>query len=344
MQGDAFWAFIDGVKVLITGGSGFLGRHLIQALKRNGIEDIRIFCRHVCEDLAQNGVEVHYGDLTDFEAISNAVKACEVVFHVAAKAGVWGSYKNYYRANVEGTLNVLKACQHWGVKKLVYTSTPSVVFNGQSLSNVTESTPYGKHWLCAYAKTKRIAEEAVLRANGENGLCTVALRPHLIWGPGDQHLIPNLLKLVRKGLLFKVGDGNNWVDVSYVENVADAHVMAMNALGNGKIDGKAYFISQDDPVRLWDWINELLGRLNLPRVQKRIPFRVAYAMGACFELVYKLLHISAQPPMTRFVATELSKDHYFSMAAAKMDLHYLPKISNEEGMQKLVTWIKSSAM
>ena len=332
------------MNVLITGGSGFLGQHLIRFLNRNGFHNLRSFNRSKCAALAGQSIEMHYGDLADFEAISEAVKGCEVVFHVAAKAGIWGNYKSYYRANVEGTLNVLRACERWGVKKLIYTSTPSVVFNGQSLANVNESMPYGKHWLCAYAKTKRIAEEAVLKANGKNGLFTVALRPHLIWGPGDNHLIPRLLDLAKRGLLFRVGSGQNWVDLSYVENVAEAHYLAMNALGQGRIDGKAYFISQDDPVRLWDWVNDLLVRLELPRVKKRISYRLAYVLGGLFECVYTLLRIPKQPPMTRFLATELAKDHYFNMMAAKMDLHYIPRISNEEGIHKLVDWIKTTSL
>ncbi|MDR2768956.1 MAG: NAD-dependent epimerase/dehydratase family protein [Puniceicoccales bacterium] len=335
---------VKAVRILIAGGSGFLGRHLIRILQTKGLHNLRSFSRSPCEDLAAGGVELFYGDLNQFGAVATAVQGCNIVFHVAAKAGIWGNYKSYYQTNVVGTLNILKACQQCGVQKLIYTSTPSVIFNGENLSNVNENMPYGRCGSCAYAATKRIAEQAVLEANGQRGLATVALRPHLMWGPGDNHLIPALLKLAQRGSLFQVGDGKNWVDLSYVENIAEAHYLAMETLGQGIIEGKAYFLSQDDPVRLWEWISQLLIRLNIPCVHKRIPYKVAYWMGGIFEILYKILCVTKQPPMTRFLAKELAKDHYFDISAAKMDLQYLPKISNEEGLDRLITWLKSQKM
>lgn len=328
------------MKTLITGGSGFLGRHLIHLLQKKGSKQIRTLNRQVVNDLEEKGVECFYGDIVDPQVVDRAVNGCEVVFHVAAKAGIWGSYKDYFSINVLGTHNLLRSCQKYNVPYFVYTSTPSVVFNGEALSNVNETLPYGGKWLCSYAKTKAMAEHEVLLANGKNGLKTIALRPHLIWGPGDNHLIPTLLHSARKGKLFQVGDGDNWVDISYVENVAWAHVLALDALKNGKTEGKAYFISQNDPVKLWDWINALLGRLNLPLARKRVPYKMAYSLGWAFELLYGLAHIKQQPPMTRFLAIELAKDHYFDISAAKMDLTYLPKISNEEGMERLIRWLQ----
>ncbi|MDR0756122.1 MAG: NAD-dependent epimerase/dehydratase family protein [Puniceicoccales bacterium] len=335
---------VKAVKILITGGSGFLGRHLIRVLQTKGLHNLRSLSRSPCEDLTARGVELFYGDLSQFDAVSTAIQGCNVVFHTAAKAGIWGNHKSYYQTNVVGTFNVLKACQQWGVSKLIYTSTPSVIFNGENLSNVNESMPYGQCGLCAYAETKRIAEQAVLEANGQQGLATVALRPHLMWGPGDNHLIPTLLQLAQRGSLLQVGDGKNWVDLSYVENIAEAHYLAMEALGQGIVEGKAYFLSQDDPVRLWEWINQLLIRLNVRCVRKRIPYKIAYFTGGVFEILYKILCISQQPPMTRFLAKELAKDHYFDISAAKMDLQYLPKISNEEGLERLIIWLKTQKM
>ena len=333
------------MNILVTGGSGFLGRHLIQALIEAGYVNITTFNRKPCDGLLkQQHVNVVCGDLTDLSAIESATKGCDVVFHVAAKAGVWGSYKSYYQANVVGTQNLLKACQKNHVKHLIYTSSPSVVFNGSDLVNVNESVGYGEfRKMCPYAKTKLLAERLVLRANGEHGLKTVALRPHLIWGPGDNHLIPTLIKAAQAGRLMQVGDGKNWVDISYVTNAAQAHVLALNALmeEKGNVAGKAYFISQGDPVQLWPWINQLFAKLGMPRLRFKIPFRLAYVLGGVFELLYKVLCIKAQPPMTRFVAKELAQTHYFDISAAKMDLHYVPQISNEEGMELLVAWLKN---
>lgn len=195
--------------------------------------------------------------------------------------------------------------------------------------------------MCAYAKTKALAEQHVLQANGQKGLKTVALRPHLIFGPGDNHLIPTLLRAAKKRLLAQVGDGQNWVDLSYVEDVAQAHILAMKALENSEtVAGKAYFISQGDPVQLWPWIQNLLERLELPKIRLKMPLALAFGVGIVCEIVYKLLCIRKQPPMTRFVAKELAQSHYFDISAAKMDLHYLPKFSNEEAFEKLIEYLK----
>ncbi len=331
------------MKILVTGGSGFLGRHLVSALEKAGYEDIVVFNRKPCEDLRSKHVSVIYGDLQDAEAVEKAMAGCDAVFHVAAKAGVWGPYSEYYRINVVGTQNVLQACLKHNVRYLVYTSSPSVVFNGQSLVNVSEKVGYGNpRKMCAYAKTKMVAERLVLRANGEKGLKTVALRPHLIWGPGDNHLIPTILKAAQQRRLFQVGNGDNWVDISYVTNVAQAHLLALKALQNASssVAGKVYFISQGDPVQLWPWLRQLLKKLGAPQPHLKMPTGIAYSFGALFELLYKLLCIKRQPPMTRFVAKELSQSHYFDISAAKMDLHYVPQISNEEGMELLVSWMK----
>ncbi len=331
------------MNILVTGGSGFLGKHLLQALQEAGYTSLRVFNRSACQDLQAQGISVFQGDLADTQAVQAAVKGCEAVFHVAAKAGVWGSYRSYARPNILGTQNLLKACQEHHVRYFIYTSSPSVVFKGYPLSNVDETIGYGiPSKMCAYARTKLIAEQCVRAANGKNGLRTVALRPHLIWGPGDRHLIPTLLQAARKRQLVQVGEGTNWVDLSYVTNVAQAHVLALQALqeANTPVAGKAYFISQGDPVQLWPWIHQLLRKLGMPPITKTIPLRKAYALGACLEVLYKICFISKQPPMTRFVAKELSQDHYFNISAAKMDLHYIPQVSNEEGMEQLIRWLK----
>ena len=336
------------MKVLVTGGSGFLGRHLVECLRKSGYKDIRILNRSGCEDLQKTGVEVYRGDIANFQQICEAVKGCEAVFHVAAKAGVFGSYISYYKTNVVGTTNVVKACQKYQVRYLIYTSSPSVVFNGHPLVNVDEHTAYGNmsKYLSPYAYTKMLAEKFVLASNGQEGVSTLALRPHLIWGPGDNHLIPSIIKAAQKRCLFQVGEGINWVDISYVKNVAQAHLLALSALKNegNRVAGKAYFISQGEPVQLWPWINQLLRRLNIPEVRIKIPASFAFCLGSFFELFYKILCLKKQPPMTRFVAKELSQDHYFDISAAKMDLHYVPQISTEEGLEKLVEWLKKQGI
>jgi len=262
------------MKALVTGGNGFLGRYIVEGLIAQGWQ-VRSLSRSESPDLARRGVEIVQGNLEDEQAVIKACENVDAVFHVAAKAGVWGNWASYYGPNVIGTRNVLKACQIKGVTKLVYTSTPSVVFNGKSFLGADETLPYGKKFLCHYAHTKAIAEKEVLQANSPT-LRTVALRPHLIWGKGDPHLIPRIIEKAQQKRLCIVGDGRNKIDITHVQNAAYAHLLALDALDQGKCCGKAYFISQGQPVVLWDWINALLLRLHLRQLIPRFPLWILF--------------------------------------------------------------------
>ncbi len=322
------------MKILVTGGNGFVGSKLVDQLLVQGHE-VSSLARSEQIDLAQKGVSVFQGSLSDYSSVSQAVQGVRAVFHVAAKAGIWGSEDSYYKTNVEGTRNVIQACREHSVEKLIYTSTPSVVFNGQSFSGEDESLPYGKDWLCSYPKTKAIAEQEVLAANCQD-FRVLALRPHLIWGNGDPHIIPRILKQARLGRLKRVGKGENKVDITHIDNVVHAHLLALEALINGHSGGKAYFISQGEPVNLWNWIDELLVLHSIAKLNQSISLSNAYIIGACLEYVYKFLRIKKEPPMTRFIAVELAKDHYYSMEAANKDLGYSPIVSIQEGLRKLI--------
>jgi len=333
--------FEENYPVLVTGGGGFLGRYVVRRLMALG-HPVRILGRRDQPELRELGVEVHCGSIEDPAVVRKACEGMACVQHIAAKAGVWGSWDSYFRANVTGTLNVLGACRELGIQRLVYTSTPSVVFNRQDLRGVDETQPYGQDWLCHYAHTKMLAEQEVLAAHDPegSGLKTVALRPHLIWGPGDNHLIPRIVDRARKGRLKIVGDGNNLVDIVHVVNAAEAQVLAMQALdARPDAGGRAFFISQGEPVRIWDWLNDLLTGLSIPRIEKKIPMQTAYKVGAVAEGIWKVLHLPGEPPMTRFVAMELAKDHYFDISAAKDLLGYEAKVTTEAGLAELIRLI-----
>jgi nucleoside-diphosphate-sugar epimerase len=289
--------------------------------------------------LSARGVEVVCGDLTNTGVVRAACEGMDAVFHVAARAGVWGSWDSFYQPNVVGTRNVVDACREQRVGRLVYTSTPSVVFNRQAIRGGDETMPYGRDWLCHYAHTKALAEAALLAANSET-LKVVALRPHLIFGPGDPHLLPRVIESVRNGRLKIVGDGTNQVDVSYVENVADAHLNALDALASGAAAGNAYFISQGEPVQLWPWLNGILVELGHAPLTQRLPLPLAYGVGAVCELFGQLLRRRDDPPITRFVAVELAKDHYFEIGAAQRDLGYAPQVSMREALTRTVLDLK----
>lgn len=322
------------MKALVTGGGGFLGGVIVRQLLARG-DEVRSLARGAYPALESMGVEVLRGDLSDPQSVARAVAGCDVVFHVAAKAGVWGSRASFEQANIEGTRNVIAACRAHGVSKLVYTSTPSVVSAGGDVEGVDETAPYPEHFQAEYPRTKAIAEKLVLEANGPE-LSTVALRPHLIWGPGDTQFIPRLVARAKAGRLRLVGDGRSLVDVIYVDNAAEAHLLAADRLApDSPIAGRAYFLSQGEPVAVADMINGLLGAAGLPPVTKRIPPGVAHALGAMLEFFYGALKIQAEPPMTRFLAKQLSTAHWFDISAARRDLGYQPRVSTEEGLRRL---------
>jgi nucleoside-diphosphate-sugar epimerase len=342
---------------LVTGGGGFLGGYIIDALLARG-DRVRSFGRGDYPGLAAQGVEVVRGDIRDNEVLSRACAGVDCVFHAAALPGIGMDREAYRSVNQLGTELLLANGRRHGVQRVVFTSSPSVVFAGCNQCGVDESAPYDFGWMRAnrayYSETKAYAEQAVLAANGDK-LRTCALRPHLVWGPGDTHLIPRLIARARSGRLWRVGDGTNLVDVTYVENAAEAHLLAAEALGHdsmaaetaspsGRISpaGKAYFISQGEPMNCWRWIDELLALAGLPPVDKSLSYRTAWRLGAVCEAAYRLLPLTGEPPMTRFLAAQLASSHWFDITAARRDLGYQPRVSTAEGMQRLGEWMRQT--
>lgn len=327
-------------KAVVTGGGGFIGKALVQALVARGIE-VTVVGRSRYPDLDALEVRCLQGDIRDQRFLDQAFAGCDTVFHTAARAGVWGPRHEYFSINFEGTGNVIAACSKNSVPRLVYTSTPSVVFAQGDLEGADESTPYANNPLCHYAASKILAEREILRAN-DQGLQTVAIRPHLVWGPGDHHLVPRLLTRGRERALKIVGTGRNRVDITYIDNVVHAHLLAADNLATtGSAAGHAFFIGQAEPVVLWSWINELFARLEVPVVQKTVPFPVALAVGAVMEGVYTALGRTDEPRMTRFIAYQLAKSHWFSHRKAEQLLGYRPVVSTESGLSKLEAWLKT---
>ena len=324
------------MRILVTGGGGFLGQALCRGLVERGHE-VASFNRGHYPGLDALGVRQIRGDLADAAAVRDAARGMDAIFHNAAKAGAWGSYASYFSANVTGTQNVLDACRAHGIGRLVYTSTPSVTHRATHPveGGTADSVPYGEGFKAPYATTKTIAEKAVLAAN-DNALCTVALRPRLIWGPGDQQLLPRLVERARAGRLRFVGDGNNRIDTTYTDNAAQAHFDAFEHLAPGAAcAGRAYFISNGQPTTVREIVNALLAAAGAPQVDRTIPFGVAYAVGAVCEALWPLLRLRGEPPMTRFLAEQLSTTHWYSMAPAHRDFGYAPKVSVAEGLRRL---------
>jgi nucleoside-diphosphate-sugar epimerase len=329
------------MKALVTGGGGFLGLAIVRLLRQRG-DEVRSLARNAYPALESLGVEQIRGDLADARAVTEAAAGCDLVFHVAAKAGVWGDYQDYYRANVIGTDNVVAACRACGIDKLVYTSSPSVVFDGKDMEGVDESVPYPAHFEAHYPRTKAEAEKLVLAANGPL-LATTALRPHLIWGPGDNHLVPRILDRGRRGRLRRIGNRPCLVDTLYIDNAAQAHLQAADQLAvDSAVAGKAYFLAQGEPKPVWEVVDRILAAGNLPPVTGTIPPRLAYAAGWLLEQAYTLMRLSGEPAMTRFVARELSTAHWFDLSAARRDFGYRPQVPFAEGMERLAAWLKEN--
>ena len=324
------------MKILVTGGGGFLGQALCRGLVERG-HQVLSFNRGHYPALAALGVGQIQGDLADANAVMHAVAGVDAVFHNAAKAGAWGSYDSYFQANVVGTRNVIAACQAHGVGKLIYTSTPSVTHRAthpvEGLG--AHEVPYGEDFQAPYAATKTLAEQEVLAANSPS-LATVALRPRLIWGPGDLQLVPRLAERARQGRLRIVGDGQNKVDTTYIDNAAQAHFDAFEHLAPGAAcAGKAYFISNGQPLEMEVLLNKLLAAAGAPAVHKRISFKTAYRIGAICEKAWPWLRLPGEPPLTRFLAEQLCTPHWYSMAPAQRDFGYVPRVSIEEGLRRL---------
>ncbi len=327
------------MNALVTGGGGFLGLAIVRAILARG-DTVRSFSRHDHGPLRELGVEQVLGDLADSATVSAAVAGCDIVFHTAALAGIWGPLVDYQRANVLGTQNVIGACRQHRVSRLVYTSSPSVVFDGEDMEGVDESVPYPFHFEAHYPMTKAAAERLVLSANDER-LASVALRPHLIWGPGDNHLLPRLAARAKAGQLRRIGTRLNRIDTLYIDNAAEAHLLAADRLSPGSpVAGKAYFISQGEPVALWEMVNRLLHCASLPPVEKTIPTRLALMLAWCFETLHKATGRPGDPRLTRFVVRELSTSHWFNISAARRDLGYAPTVSTDEGFRRLEAYLR----
>ncbi len=319
---------------LVTGAGGFLGQYIAEQLLERG-DTVRSFSRSNYPQLDALGIETVTGDLRDEAAVAAACDGVDIVFHSAGVAGIWGPWEHFHGINTIGTQNVVAGCLKHGVPKLVYTSSPSVTFDGTDQNGIDESAPYPTKWLCHYPHTKALGEQHVLEANCAE-LLTCSLRPHLIWGPRDQHLIPRLLSRARSGKLRRIGDGTNLVDMVYVENAAAAHLQAANHLQPGSpVCGSTYFISQGEPVNCWDWINEILGLAGLDPIKKSISQKTAWRIGAVMEAAYRILGKTSEPRMTRFLAAQLATSHHFDISRARDDFGYDPPVSTAEGMRRL---------
>ncbi len=327
-------------KVLVTGGGGFLGKAIASRLVARG-DQVRSLSRNFYPELEAMGIDQIQGDIADAKTVARACENKSIVYHVAAKPPPWGSYGDYHQTNVVGTQNIIDSCRERDQLRLIFTSTPSVVHNGKAIEGADESMPYPKQFNNHYAKTKAAAEQLVVRATRRN-LNAIILRPHKIWGPGDNQILARLVARAKK--LKQIGDGKNLIDVTYIDDAADAHILAADKLReNPDLSGNIYFISQGEPVRAWYMINEFLKAAGCKPVEKKVPFRVAWVTGAVLEGIYKVLRLQKEPYITRFLAETVSLSNWFRIDAAQKDLGYAPEVTVEEGLPRLAKWLENSS-
>lgn len=322
------------MKALVTGGGGFLGSHLVKALRARG-DEVRVLARGDYPELRALGAETVRGDITDASATAAACEGMDVVFHTAAKAGGWGDPREFEAINVQGTQHVVDGCKAARVPALVHTSSPSVVHADGDLEGADESIPYATHFTAHYPRTKMLSEQLALAAS-DDALQIVALRPHFIWGPGDRHLLPRLLERAKKGRLRRIGSRDPKTDTMYIDNCVHAHLLAADALRAGKqLGGRAWFVSDDEPLGVWTMADRMLACAGEGPVTRSVPAGVAYAVGAVLEGAHWLTRSAKEPMITRFAASELSHAQWFNIGAIKRDLGYQPLVSVDEGLRRL---------
>jgi nucleoside-diphosphate-sugar epimerase len=328
--------------VLVTGYGGFLGAAISRMLLASGYA-VRGLARGDYPELNALGVTPIRGDITDRRSVQAAVAGCQAIIHTAAKAGVWGPWPDYYNVNTLATSLLLETAVAADCRVFVFTSSPSVSFAAANQSGVDESLPYPTRWLCHYPHTKALAEQSVLSAARSRRLLTCALRPHLIWGMGDPHLMPRVVDRAKSRRLRRVGAGTNRIDIVHVDNAARAHLLALERLlhQDPAVNGQAFFITDGVPIECWQWITRILRAADVTVPNKAISYPTAYRLGAMFELAYRIMRRQSEPPMTRFVAAQLALDHYFSIDKARRLLNYQPVQDLDNRLAACEAWLRS---
>ncbi len=325
------------MKVLVTGATGFLGEALTRRLHGMGW-DVTALGRNPkkLNQLEDDGIRVLQVDLKDKTELSNACKNQEIVFHCAALPSPWGNFETFYQANVIGTRNVIRGCEEHHVKRLVHVSTPSLYFDYNSRINVKETDTLPEP-VSNYSATKILAEQELDEAFAR-GLATIAIRPRALFGPGDTVIFPRLIPRLQSGRLPILGDGENIVDLTYIENVVDALLLCAESPASTL--GKKYNISNGEPVKIWKLINRICDELNLPHPTRKISYKTANAAATVLEAIYSLIPFSPEPPLTRISVSMMANNTTLDISAAKNELGYQPKVSVDEGVERFLRWWK----
>lgn len=325
--------------VLVIGGSGFLGSALVRALKRDDLASLRSFDLTRFPDA---DVQSIVGDLCNPDDVLKACTGVDTVFQTAALVD-WGprSRERLLAVNVLGNRNVIAACQKLGVARLIYTSSIDVVFDGTPISHGDERLPYPKHHLDDYGYSKALAERDVLQANDPRGLQTCSLRAAGIYGPGDRHRFPNILKAIQQGQMIRLGNGGARFNHVYVTNLVEAHLQAARALRPGSpVSGQAYFVTDHEPGNFYDFFTPYLTALGYPIPHRQLPESIAYGAALVMETLARV-GIGSQPPLlTRYVVLSTCRDFYFDGTKAQRDFGYKTVVSSGQAFEETLSWLR----
>ncbi len=326
------------MNVLVTGATGFVGTHLVRKLAAQG-DKVRCLVRKSSNvgALKKMDVEFAQGDITHYESLLEAARGQDIIYHCAALVSIGPTRSEFYLANVEGTRNVLKACEKAGVKKLAHVSTQSVTFDFTDKYNADETTPFPYTYKDFYSETKALAEREVLDAARNRRVRACAVRPTWVWGPGDLTILPTIVKLARRKQLFLINGGRAGTSTSYIENVCDCLILAAQ---NEKVSGETFFVTDDERITARDFIEKMADAVGFARPKISIPYGLAYASAAIAERLHELSGSKKQPLMTRYAIALSGRNLTFSCEKAKRMLGYRPAVSINEGMKRLSAWVK----
>jgi nucleoside-diphosphate-sugar epimerase len=319
---------LGGSTVLVTGASGMLGRAVARTLLAHGAH-VRTFQRRPA---LVDGAHDVLGSVTDPGAVARAVAGCDAVVHLAAKVDITGAEDAYRQVNVEGTRHLLVAARASGVGRVVHVSSPSVAHVGGSLVGAPASPAVPGLARGPYARTKAAAELLALAADTP-AMRVVVVRPHVVWGPGDTQLVGRVVARARAGRLPVLGTGAPLIDTTYVDNAADALVAAVSAPDD--VCGQAYVVTNGEPRPVLELLRAICAAAGAPLPTVHVPGVLARALGGGLDAVWARLPLGGEPPLTRFVAEQLSTAHWFDQRRTREALGWSPRVSLDEGLARL---------
>jgi nucleoside-diphosphate-sugar epimerase len=328
------------MRILVTGATGFLGKALVRRLLSLGL-DVTAQGRNssILAQLETEGAHSIQANLADTTAIQTACKNKEVVFHSGALSSPWGRFEDFFQSNVTGTRCVVQGCKDGNVSRLVFVSTPSIYFHYNSRLNVVEDASLPSKPVNAYAQTKLLAEKEIDQSFTD-GLSVITLRPRAIFGPGDTSILPRLIDRLQHDRLPIIGDGQNIIDLTYIDNVVDALILCMHSPQNTL--GQKFNITNGEPVQLWEMVKKLCAELGLIYPQRQLSYRLADHVAAVLEGIYHLLPGRPEPPLTRYTVSVLAQSSTLDITAARKYLGYEPAVTIEEGFSRFIYWWKET--